>query len=376
MKTFRIPFLILVVATGVLRAQVPAAPAAKPDAAAEMKAVGAPYHAAVEAVSADYQKWVASLDTWYLAELDKLKAARAKLGDLDGAVAVKAERDRIASHAATTPEQIQAMPATLRKVRTGYDQGLKKSADEGARRIDTVRRKYLADLEALQKRITISGDIEQALAVKAEKERFIAEIANGSGTGVPQPPVTSAIPTPPGGAKVPVSSGAVPIGTRLAEGMRIYASGNNGCIIAINGKEMLTVKREKAGMLSHRLREGDVIAVKLTDRFDINSFWLSCIATSGEFLFETSERWTCYLPSDLEKWWNIKNVKERKPAEFATDRREYVDLVKRSASETPLYNGTQPICSVLTDGSRTAWVYYVVTKADLVPKKDRKPEAK
>ena len=166
---------------------VPSAPATptKPDAAADIKVASAPYHAAVEAVSAEYQKWVASLETWYLAELDKLQAARAKLGDLDGAIAIKKERERMASHSPTTPEQIQAMPAPLRTLRTGYDQGLKKSADEGARRIDVARRKYLADLGALQKRITTAGDIDQALLVKAEKERFIAEMAAGPGVPIP-----------------------------------------------------------------------------------------------------------------------------------------------------------------------------------------------
>ena len=199
----------------------PSAPApavqAKSDAASEMKAVSAPYHAAVETVSAEYQKWIVALDTWYLAELDKLQAARAKLGDLDGAVAIKAERARMASHSPTTPEQIQAMPAPLRTLRAGYDQAFKKSADEGARRIDTARRKYLADLEALQKRITISGDIDQALLVKAEKERFLAELTAGPGTAVstppPPPPV---IPVPVIVPAPPPKTGFVPIGPASA----------------------------------------------------------------------------------------------------------------------------------------------------------------
>ena len=187
MNMTRVLLLCLIFFRSVLCAQEPAKPAAKPDAAAEIKVASAPYHAAVEAVSAEYQKWIAALDTWYLAELDKLQAARAKLGDLDGAIAIKKERERMASHSPTTPEQIQAMPAPLRTLRAGYDQGLKKSADEGARRIDTARRKYLADLEALQKRITTTGDIDKALLVKAEKDRFIAEMAAGPAATISQP---------------------------------------------------------------------------------------------------------------------------------------------------------------------------------------------
>ena len=53
-----------------------------------------------------------------------------------------------------------------------------------------------------------------------------------------------------------------------------------------------------------------------------------------------------------------------------------MDTVKKSAAETPLYNGAQPIRSVLDPGARTAWLYYVVTKADLVLKPERKAQGK
>ncbi len=176
MNTPRIPILSLIFATSVLCAEEPAKPLTNPDAMTELKGASAPYYAALESVSADCQKWLAALETSYLAGLDKLKDARAKAGDLDGAVAIKAEQERFAAHAATTAEQIQAMPAALRTLRATYDQGVKRIADEGRRRMDLPRRKHLADLDALQKRITISGDIDQALLVKAEKERFIAEM--------------------------------------------------------------------------------------------------------------------------------------------------------------------------------------------------------
>jgi hypothetical protein len=79
------------------------APQANPDTPAELKGIGTPYFAAVESVSADYQKWIIATEAWYLAELDKLQNARAKLGDLEGALAIKAERERIASHTPTPP---------------------------------------------------------------------------------------------------------------------------------------------------------------------------------------------------------------------------------------------------------------------------------
>jgi len=170
------------------------APQATPEATDELKLIGAPYFAAVETVSADYQKWIVATETWYLAELDKLQSARAKTGDLEGALAIKAERERIASHAPTPPEQIPTMPQSLRALRAQFDQGMKRNMDEGTRRIDLARRKYLADLEALQKRLTIAGDLDKALAVKTEKERFIAEMAAGPGMPAPQPPAAPGTP--------------------------------------------------------------------------------------------------------------------------------------------------------------------------------------
>ena len=218
MRFSLLSILTLAFAASVSCAQEPAKPAAKPDAAAEIKVVSAPYHAAVETVSAEYQKWITSLETWYLAELDKLQAARAKLGDLDGAIATKKERERMASHSPTTPEQIQAMPAPLRTLRTGYDQGLKKSADEGARRMDVARRKYLADLEALQKRITTTGDIDQALLVKAEKDRFIAEMAgDAQGTAAVGPAKVAADPIVTTTPKPAVTE--VPFGTKPGQAL-------------------------------------------------------------------------------------------------------------------------------------------------------------
>lgn len=176
------------------------------------------------------------------------------------------------------------------------------------------------------------------------------------------PPKQSANNTPPTPAAVPGAGG------RAAGNMDLYASGNNGCIIRLNGEEVITVRRDKAGKARVGLQEGDLITVRLSDRFDINSFWMSCLNDEGNFLFETSERWHSYIPADTANWWNIKDAIQQKPAKFATDKREYVNLVKKSAATTPHYKHTQPICSVLNDGTRIAYVYYIVTKNDLIPK--------
>ena len=168
-----------------------ATPVSKPLASADIAALEVPYKATIQAVSEDSAKWQAALRTWYVAGLNKLLVERKTAGDLDGAVAVKAETDRVVAGTETTVEQINSMPGSLRKQRGLYDAQLKRIADEVAARTLPAQRKHLANLEALQTRITKGGDLEQALLVKAEKERFAAEIPPAS---VPPPaPAPTAI---------------------------------------------------------------------------------------------------------------------------------------------------------------------------------------
>lgn len=165
-------------------------------------------------------------------------------------------------------------------------------------------------------------------------------------------------------------SGAAVLSGRPADRQEMFAAGNNGCTVMINGREAMKANRDKFSRLAVSLAAGDVIAVRLGDRFNINSFWMTCVSPRGEFLFETSEAWLSYLPADTAKWWDVRapNV-QSKPAEFASNKREYVDQVKQSAEQSGVYRKTQPISSVLTDGTRICHIYHIVTREDLMPKK-------
>ena len=190
MNTIRISALCLFLATGLLRAQVPDAPAGAQDAAAQIAALQAP----LQAGAAETEKYKATAQTWYASNLDKMQTERTKAGDLDSVVAINAERGRVGAMEQPTEEQVRAMPEAVRKLRATYDASLKKIEDDATRRNDLANRKYLTDLEALQSRITRTGDIEQALVVKAEKERVTEEItANKAAIAAAQP----APPAPP-----------------------------------------------------------------------------------------------------------------------------------------------------------------------------------
>ena len=174
--------LWLVIAAGILWAQEPAKVPPKQDAKANLAALAAAYKADLDDVAADYEKWFTTLQSWYLASLDKLQAERIKAGDLEGTLAFKAERGRIAARTETTREQVRAMPATLAKLRAVYDPALKKIVDEAARRKDVARSKHLANLDALKKLLTISRGLDEALLVRTEKDRFATEMAEAAGS--------------------------------------------------------------------------------------------------------------------------------------------------------------------------------------------------
>jgi hypothetical protein len=168
-KAWLVP-LVLFLSACTLLAQAPA----KADAKQEIAALQDTQRKTLEAVAADYEKSFAALQTWYLAGLDKLMAETAKSGDLEAVLVIKNERGRVAEKKPTADEEVRTMPAALRQLRGLYAPALKRVEDDSARRKEAADRTYLTALDALQKRITMSGDFDQALLVKAERERVIA----------------------------------------------------------------------------------------------------------------------------------------------------------------------------------------------------------
>ncbi len=184
--------------------------AAKDDAAAEIAKLEPGYQAELEGIKTEHEKWDKALETWYGPALEKVLAERAQSGDLDGAIATKAERERMAAHTNPTPEEIQKMPPALRVVRGSYDATRKQIADQVAKRTAAANQKHLADLDALQKRLTQKNEIDAALQVKAEKARFSAALAGGpalAATG-PAAPATPDAPASPAAVAEPKPAAA------------------------------------------------------------------------------------------------------------------------------------------------------------------------
>ena len=229
----RITALWLVIAAGILWAQEPAKAPAKPDVKSDLAVLEAAYKADLDDVAAEYEKWFAALQKWYLAGLDKLQAESIKSGDLEGAVALKAERERIAARAETTPEQIQAMPASLAKLRAAYEPGLKKIVDEAGRRKDAVRARQIGRLDALQKRLTLAGEFDDAVLVRTRKEQFAKEMAEAAGFAAAKPAEAPDSPAAGASAKPPEPSGPAVPADLIADSPDFFISGSGVTIATL-----------------------------------------------------------------------------------------------------------------------------------------------
>ena len=108
----------------------------------------------------------------YVAALDKAQKEAMAAGNLDAALSAKAERERVVGNEETTDEQKQAMPRTLAALRGSYDKGLGRIAGEATVETQQVLDRYLVNLQALEKTLTKRGDLEGALAVRAEREKY------------------------------------------------------------------------------------------------------------------------------------------------------------------------------------------------------------
>jgi hypothetical protein len=129
------------------------------------------YQAALNPIEQRTEEKKANLRKDYVVALDKAQKDAMAAGDLDAALAAKSERERLVGNEETTDEQKSAMPRALAAARAGYEKGLSGVASEAKAETQQVLERYLVNLQALEKSLTMRGDIEGALAVRAERER-------------------------------------------------------------------------------------------------------------------------------------------------------------------------------------------------------------
>lgn len=145
------------------------------------------YQAALSPIEMRTEEKKEGLRKSYVVALDKAQKDAMAAGDLDAALAAKSERERVVGNEETTPEQKSAMPRSLAVLRSGYEKGLKGVSDEAGVESQKILERYLVNLQALEKSLTMRGDIDGALAVRAEREKC-APLRGAPATRVFSPP--------------------------------------------------------------------------------------------------------------------------------------------------------------------------------------------
>jgi hypothetical protein len=163
---------------------------------AELKTAMDQHAAAINVLAGRQEEQLAAARAWYVAALDKLQSEATSRGELDAALAVKAERERASANKLTAEDAKTVAPGTL-AYRQRYDQAVVQVAAQAKAQEAAVLRTYIATLDDLQKRITMRGDLTGALKVKDERTSAANRLAGTPPIPVPEPPKTTAAPPPP-----------------------------------------------------------------------------------------------------------------------------------------------------------------------------------
>jgi len=106
----------------------------------------------------------------YAGELERLQREITSSGDLDGALQVKAERERLTSNQEPTATERQAMAPALANLRTRYEKELEPIVTAIRNAEDQQKRDYLAALDRLQRQFTTQNQLAKATLVHTERE--------------------------------------------------------------------------------------------------------------------------------------------------------------------------------------------------------------
>lgn len=160
-----------------------------------LEALRAPYVRNITAIRAGRDARAATIDRSYVATLQRLQREATARGDLEGAIQVKAESERVAGGQDPTPTERRMMPAALTASRSRYETEREPIFAAARQQEAEQTRGYLAALDALQKRFTTINQLDKALAAKAERDRVMQESA-------PAAPNQLEIPIPTGTARL------------------------------------------------------------------------------------------------------------------------------------------------------------------------------
>ena len=162
----------------------------------EIEALRGPYQKNLAAIEAARQSRTEPIKRSYAAELERLQREITISGDLDGALQVKAERERLASEREPTAVERKAMAPALSAIRSRFEKEIQPVLAVLRTAEDQQKRDYLAALDTLQRRLTVQNQLEKASLVRTERET-LAGTTQEKATPVPSSSAASAVPLSP-----------------------------------------------------------------------------------------------------------------------------------------------------------------------------------
>ena len=163
MKTIVITLVLL----GLFRAEAAPAPA---QSVPEIEALRGPYQRNLDAIESARKTRTAPVIHAYIAELERLQKEITSSGDLDGALQVKAERQRVESGTDPTTVERKSMSAPLASLRARFEKEIQPILAALRTAEEQQKHDYTAALESLQRRLTVQNQLEKAALVRTERE--------------------------------------------------------------------------------------------------------------------------------------------------------------------------------------------------------------
>lgn len=187
MHPIRLTSLCLLALLGPLTAtaQTPTAGAVPGEADRQIALYDAEFAVAYEqGVAKVHQEKVRELDVKYLQALQRALEVATKAGQLDEALAIRAEATRLGGTTGVPATDGPSDPASLVQIRTTYRTQLGKIETERDLAAAPLIAQHEAKLEAYQTRLTTEGKLDEAVKVKAARGKAAAGLSLPGGASV------------------------------------------------------------------------------------------------------------------------------------------------------------------------------------------------
>lgn len=156
----------------VLLAMVPGSvPAISTNAAPTLESMRRDYELSLQKQQAESGVAAIGKGNDYIKSLAALADTLQKAGDLEGLVAAKQEKERFEKEKQVPPQSPAGLPPPVIKLQTDYRKNLAQAETEKYTGLISLTDKYVGQLNALKKQMTVDGQIDEALKMKAEADR-------------------------------------------------------------------------------------------------------------------------------------------------------------------------------------------------------------